>query len=98
MRSTRKLGYTYQLFGKSASVNLNVFKEKKPVEPKEPEKPRLTNAASKTPSVEISEAAMVITKHFDIVTGKELHPQEEGTKPKRSFDGYEFVETKNKRR
>ena len=92
----KKAGYTYQLFGKSASVNLNVFKEKKPVEPKEPEKPRLTNAASKTPSVEISEAALVITKHFDIVTGKELHPQEEGTKPKRSFDGYEFVETKTK--
>lgn len=89
-------GYTYQLFGKSASVNLNVFKEKKPVEPKEPEKPRLTNAASKTPSVEISEAVLVITKHFDIVTGKELRPQEEGTKPKRSFDGYEFVETKTK--
>ena len=92
----KKAGYTYQLFGKSASVNLNVFKEKKPVEPKEPEKPRLTNAASKTPSVEISEATLVITKHFDIVTGKELHPQEEGTKPKRSFDGYEFVETKTK--
>lgn len=89
-------GYRYQLFGKSASVNLNVFKEKKPVEPKEPEKPRLTNAASKTPSVEISEAVLVITKHFDIVTGKELHPQEEGTKPKRQFDGYEFVETKTK--
>lgn len=92
----KKAGYTYQLFGKSASVNLNVFKEKKPVEPKEPEKPRLTNAASKTPSVEISEAAMVITKHFDIVTGKELTKEEEGTKPKRQFDGYEFVETKTK--
>lgn len=89
-------GYRYQLFGKSASVNLNVFKEKKPVEPKEPEKPRFTNAASKTPSVEISEAAMVITKHFDIVTGKELTKEEEGTKPKRQFDGYEFVETKTK--
>lgn len=89
-------GYRYQLFGKSASVNLNVFKEKRPVEPKEPEKPRLTNAASKTPSVEISEAAMVITKHFDIVTGKELTKEEEGTKPKRQFDGYEFVETKTK--
>ena len=89
-------GYRYQLFGKSASVNLNVFKEKKPVEPKEPEKPRLTNAASKTPSVEISEAVLVITKHFDIVTGKELTKEEEGTKPKRQFDGYEFVETKTK--
>ena len=92
----KKAGYTYQLFGKSAAVNLNVFKEKKPVEPKEPEKPRLTNAASKAPSVEISEASMVITKHFDIVTGKELTKEEEGTKPKRSFDGYEFVETKTK--
>ena len=45
-------------------------------------------------SVEISPASLVITKHIDITTGKELHPQEEGTKPKRSFDGYEFVETK----
>lgn len=89
-------GYRYQLFGKSAAVNLNVFKEKRPVEPKEPEKPRLTNAASKAPSVEISEASMVITKHFDIVTGKELTKEEEGTKPKRQFDGYEFVETKTK--
>lgn len=92
----KKAGYTYQLFGKSAAVNLNIFKEKRPVEPKEPEKPRVTNAASKTPSVEISEASMVITKHFDIVTGKELTKEEEGTKPKRSFDGYEFVETKTK--
>lgn len=92
----KKSGYTYQLFGKSASVNLNVFKEKRPVEPKEPEKPKVTNAASKAPSVEISEASMVITKHFDIVTGKELTKEEEGTKPKRQFDGYEFVETKTK--
>lgn len=90
----RKAGYTYQLFGKSASVNLNVFKEKRPIEPKEPEKPKVTNAASKAPSVEISEASMVITKHVDITTGKELTQQEEGTKPKRAFDGYEFVETK----
>ena len=90
----KKAGYTYQLFGKSASVNLNVFKEKRPVEPKEPEKPKVTNAASKAPSVEISEASMVITKHIDITTGKELTKEEEGTKPKRQFDGYEFVETK----
>ena len=66
----------------------------KPVEPKEPEKPKVTNAASKTPSVEISEASMVITKHIDITTSKELTKEEEGTKPKRTFDGYEFVETK----
>ena len=39
-------------------------------------------------------ATLVITKHIDITTGKELTKQEEGTKPKRSFDGYEFVETK----
>ena len=90
----QKAGYTYQLFGKSAAVNLNVFKEKRPVEPKEPEKPKVTNAASKTPSVEISEASMVITKHIDITTSKELTKEEEGTKPKRQFDGYEFVETK----
>ena len=89
-----KSGYTYQLFGKSAAVNLNVFKEKRPVEPKEPEKPKVTNASSKAPSVEISEASMVITKHIDITTSKELTKEEEGTKPKRTFDGYEFVETK----
>lgn len=90
----QKSGYTYQLFGKSASVNLNVFKEKRPVEPKAPEKPKVTNAASKAPSVEISEASLVITKHIDITTSKELTKEEEGTKPKRQFDGYEFVETK----
>ena len=90
----QKAGYTYQLFGKSASVNLNVFKEKRPVEPKAPEKPKVTNAASKAPSVEISEASLVITKHIDITTSKELTKEEEGTKPKRQFDGYEFVETK----
>ena len=90
----QKAGYTYQLFGKSASVNLNVFKEKRPVELKEPEKPKVTHAASKAPSVEIAEASLVITKHIDITTGKELTKEEEGTKPKRQFDGYEFVETK----
>ena len=68
----------------------------KPAEPKAPEKPqqKLTNNTTGKISVEISPASLVITKHIDITTGKELHPQEEGTKPKRSFDGYEFVETK----
>ena len=68
----------------------------KPAEPKAPEKPqqKLTNNTTEKISVEISPASLVITKHIDITTGKELHPQEEGTKPKRSFDGYEFVETK----
>ena len=68
----------------------------KPAEPKAPEKPqqKLTNNTTEKISVEISPASLVITKHIDITTGKELHPQEEGTKPKRTFDGYEFVETK----
>ena len=68
----------------------------KPAEPKAPEKPqqKLTNNTTEKISVTISPASLVITKHIDITTGKELHPQEEGTKPKRSFDGYEFVETK----
>ena len=68
----------------------------KPAEPKAPEKPqqKLTTSTTEKISVEISPASLVITKHIDITTGKELHPQEEGTKPKRTFDGYEFVETK----
>ena len=68
----------------------------KPAEPKAPEKPqqKLTNNTTEKISVTISPASLVITKHIDITTGKELHPQEEGTKPKRTFDGYEFVETK----
>ena len=68
----------------------------KPTEPKAPEKPqqKLTNNTTEKISVTISPASLVITKHIDITTGKELHPQEEGTKPKRTFDGYEFVETK----
>lgn len=68
----------------------------KPAEPKAPEKPqqKLTTSTTEKISVEISPASLVITKHIDITTGKELTQQEEGTKPKRSFDGYEFVETK----
>ena len=65
-----------------------------PVEPTAPVK-KLTNNSDPI-NVKIAEASLVITKHIDITTGKELHPQEEGTKPKRSFDGYEFVETKTK--
>ena len=38
----------------------------------------------------------VHTRHYDITTGKELTKEEEGTQPKRQFDGYEFVETKTK--
>ena len=75
----------------------------KPTEPKAPTAPveptapvKKTTNNSDPISVKIAEASLVITKHIDITTGKELHPQEEGTKPKRSFDGYEFVETKTK--
>lgn len=92
----KKAGYTYQLFGKSASVNLNVFKEKKPVEPKAPTAPVPVKSSGQDVSIDISDARMVITKHIDITTGKELTKEEEGTKPKRQFDGYEFVETKTK--
>ena len=59
---------------------IHYYTPKKPEEPKKPD-----------PKPEVKK---VITKHIDITNGKELHPQEEGTKPKRSFDGYEFVETK----
>ena len=65
-----------------------------PVEPTAPVK-KLTNNSDPI-NVKIAEASLVFTKHIDITTGKELHQQEEGTKPKRSFDGYEFVETKTK--
>ena len=65
-----------------------------PVEPTAPVK-KLTNNSDPI-NVKIAEASIVFTKHIDVTTGKELHPQEEGTKPKRSFDGYEFVETKTK--
>ena len=75
----------------------------KPTEPKAPTAPveptapvKKTTNNSDPISVKIAEASLVFTKHIDITTGKELHPQEEGTKPKRSFDGYEFVETKTK--
>ena len=70
---------------------------KAPTAPEEPTAPvkKLTNNSDPI-NVKIAEASIVITKHIDITTGKELTPQEEGTKPKRSFDGYEFVETKTK--
>lgn len=69
----------------------------KPAEPQEPKPPQLknTNNANGKISVEISPASLVITKHVEVGTGKELAPQEEGKKPKKSIDGYEFVETKD---
>ena len=67
----QKAGYTYQLFGKSAAVNLNVFKEKKPVEPKAPIPPKPVKLYEYI-FVDVSDARMVITKHIDITTGKEI--------------------------
>ena len=90
----QKVGYTYQLFGKSASVNLNVFKEKKPVEPKAPIPPKPVKLYEYI-SVDVSDARMVITKHIDITTGKEISKQEDGKQPKKDIPGYEFVETKD---
>ena len=66
----------------------------KPTPPTPPTRKNDEDPHPQLESVTISEASLVITKHVDIVTGKELTPQEEGTKPKRTFDGYEFVETK----
>ena len=90
----KKAGYTYQLFGKSATVNLNVFKEKKPVEPKAPIPPKPVKLYEYI-SVDVSDARMVITKHIDITTGKEVSKQEDGKQPKKDIPGYEFVETKD---
>lgn len=69
----------------------------KPAEPQEPKAPQLknTNNANGKISVEISPASLVITKHVEVGTGKELAPQEEGKKPKKNIEGYEFVETKD---
>ena len=90
----QKAGYTYQLFGKSAAVNLNVFKEKKPVEPKAPIPPKPVKLYEYI-SVDVSDARMVITKHIDITTGKEISKQEDGKQSKKDIPGYEFVETKD---
>ena len=70
----------------------------KPAEPKAPEKPqqKLTNNTTEKISVEISPASLVNTTHVEVGTNKELAPKEEGTKPKKNIDGYEFVETKTK--
>ena len=91
----QKAGYTYQLFGKSAAVNLNVFKEKKPVEPKAPTAPSPVKSSGQDISIDVSDARMVITKHIDITTGKEISKQEDGKQPKKDIPGYEFVETKD---
>ena len=91
----QKAGYTYQLFGKSASVNLNVFKEKKPVEPKAPTAPSPVKSSGQDISIDVSDARMVITKHIDVTTGKEISKQEDGKQPKKDIPGYEFVETKD---
>ena len=91
----KSAGYTYQLFGKSAAVNLNVFKEKKPVEPKAPTAPSPVKSSGQDISIDVSDARMVITKHIDITTGKEISKQEDGKQPKKDIPGYEFVETKD---
>ena len=91
----QKAGYTYQLFGKSASVNLNVFKEKKPVEPKAPTAPSPVKSSGQDISIDVSDARMVITKNIDTTTGKEISKQEDGKQPKKDIPGYEFVETKD---
>lgn len=88
----------FMLFGTGSSVKIDRLiqptQPKAPVEPKALVEPKKPDSIKSDLTVTVSEASLVITKHIDITTGKELHPQEEGTKPKRSFDGYEFVETK----
>lgn len=66
----------------------------KPAPPTPPQLKNTNNANGKI-SVEISPASLVITKHVEVGTGKELAPQEEGKKPKKNIEGYEFVETKD---
>lgn len=72
----------------------------KPTEPKAPTAPAEPTAPVKKTNnadpinAKITDAVVVITKHVEVGTGKELAPQEEGTKPKKSIEGYEFVETK----
>ena len=88
----------FMLFGTGSSVKIDRLIQ--PTQPKAPEaqkapvEPKKPDTVKSDLTVTVSEASLVITKHIDITTGKELHQQEEGTKPKRSFDGYEFVETK----
>ena len=88
----------FMLFGTGSSVKIDRLiqptQPKAPEAPKAPVEPKKPDTAKSDLTVTVSEASLVITKHIDITTGKELHPQEEGTKPKRTFDGYEFVETK----
>ena len=88
----------FMLFGTGSSVKIDRLiqptQPKAPEEPKAPVEPKKPDTVKSDLTVTVSEASLVITKHIDITTGKELHPQEEGTKPKRTFDGYEFVETK----
>lgn len=88
----------FMLFGTGSSVKIDRLiqptQPKAPEAPKAPVEPKKPDTVKSDLTVTVSEASLVITKHIDITTGKELHPQEEGTKPKRTFDGYEFVETK----
>ena len=88
----------FMLFGTGSSVKIDRLiqptQPKAPEAPKAPVEPKKPDTVKSDLTVTVSEASLVITKHIDITTGKELHPQEEGTKPERTFDGYEFVETK----
>ena len=84
-------GYWQQL-----TTQLVVPTALKPTEPIKPTPPGLPNntVAPKDP-VKLTDAVVVNTTHVEVGTGKELAPQEEGTKPKKDIPGYEYVETKD---
>ena len=77
------------------------FLSSEPVDPSKstnPKPPVVPLSIEVTPGrLQVSEkpSEKVITKHINIVTGKEISKQEDGKQPKKDIPGYEFVETKD---
>ena len=81
----------WQWFSFNAAVKAKSVIQK----PIAPTAPAPVKSSGQDISIDVSDARMVITKHIDITTGKEISKQEDGKQPKKDIPGYEFVETKD---
>ena len=81
----------WQWFAFNAAVKAKSVLQK----PVAPVAPTPVKSSGDEIKIDVSDARLVITKHIDITTGKEISKQEDGKQPKKDIPGYEFVETKD---
>ena len=81
----------WQWFAFNAAVKAKSVLQK----PAAPVAPTPVKSSGDEIKIDVADARLVITKHIDITTGKEISKQEDGKQPKKDIPGYEFVETKD---